>query len=241
MQKTVLLIHGWPKPIGKDDNIYRYFRQNGFRVCCPYLIRNETKFSVGGIRKILAKSLAGRTPDVIVGISLGGLLAPMIATDYPNSRLVIVASGVCYSPDNWVAKYGPKLCRAGLREVIRSFDRKLLLRAYKLINPNKSKKGERDQDDREIFNNMNRVLGLPDRRIREVIDFVYRVDNRELLPKIENKTIIFSGSHDTIMPCSQGRLMNHLVKNSQLFILGGRHHDLIGSGMLKILGDFLEF
>jgi len=240
VQKTVLIIHGWPQPIEEDHHIYRYFREKGFLVCCPYLFKMEDDFSSDGVKKILVKALGGKSPDVIVGISIGGLLVPGIAPDYPRAKLVFISSGTHLSPKNWFVKYGPRLCRIGMVKLVKSLNKKLLLKAYKLINPNKTKNKDECQPDEELISNIERVLELSDGRIKEVTDFVCKTNNRRLLAKIKNKTVIFSGDKDSVMPYKQGKQMSRLIKNSRFFVLKGKHHDLINEKLLKILDGFLE-
>ena len=240
MQKTVLIIHGWPQPIGEDHRIHRYFREKGFWVCCPYLFKMEGEFSSDGVKKMLIGALEGKSPDVIVGVSIGGLLVPSVALDYPRAKLVFVSSGTRFSPKNWFVKYGPRLCRIGMIKLVKSLDEKLLLRVYRLINPNRIKTKDECQSDGELLSNMERVLELPDDRIREITDFISKTNNRKLLTKIENRAVIFSGDSDSIMPYRQGKKMNRLIKNSRFFVLKGKHHDLINNELLKILDDFLE-
>ena len=50
-------------------------------------------FNVEGIKNKIQCELNGTVPDVIVGISMGGLIAPHLAKDYPTTKLIMIASG----------------------------------------------------------------------------------------------------------------------------------------------------
>jgi pimeloyl-ACP methyl ester carboxylesterase len=241
VQKTVLLIHGWPQPVEDNDLIWRYFTCKGYKVYCPYLFKTGRNFSLVETRKRLIECLEGKCPDVIVGISIGGLILPGLAKDYPEAKLIFIASGVCFSPDHWLAKHGLKLCGRKIVKLVKMIDEKWLLRLYRFINPNRCWGSGVDQAKEELEDNLKKVLELSEDRIVEVLNTIRKIDNAELLAKLDNKAVIFSGDKDTMMPVEQGEKLNLLMKNSRFFILGGRHHDLIGSRMLKILGDFLEF
>jgi len=236
----VIIVHGWPQPITEKDLIYRYFSQKGYHVCCSYLYKMKGKLSLEKIKRELAELSKGAVPNVIVGVSIGGLLVPHLALDYPEAKLVFVSSGAHLSPKNWFVRYGPGLCRVGLVKLARFLNKKLLLKIYKLINPNKVKRRSVGQSGDELFDNLEKVLELPDSRIREIADFVSKIDNSDLLTKIKNKTVIFSGDKDSVMPYKQGKKMSRLIKNSRFFVLKGKHNDLVDEEMLKNLDGFLE-
>jgi len=236
----VLIIHGWPQPVGEKDLIYQYFRQKGYRVFCPYLFKMKKCFSLLEVKRELVTCLGGKKPEVIVGISVGGLIMPSLAMDYPKAKLVFVATGTCFAPDNWLAKYGVRWCNKGVIRIIKRVGERWLLRFYRIVNPNRCWNDKESQPDGMLKDNLAKTLALSEERIAEIIDTVGKIDNREILKTLKNKAIIFSGDKDMVMPAEHGRKIASLMRNSQLKILSGKHYNLIGEEMFGTLDGFLD-
>ncbi|SRR3989344_3043342 len=104
MKRVVLILHGWPR-IDSDSLIFKNFRRNKYTIICPYLFSDTFPFDLSGITKQVKLSLQGFNPDAIVGISLGGLILPKIARNYPKTKLIFVASGVTASLQSSVFRF----------------------------------------------------------------------------------------------------------------------------------------
>ena len=102
--KTVLLIHGYPEPIYEDSYLYSFFKDRGYNIIAPYLFTSEFKLTKEETKKFIEDKLNNKTPDVIVGVSMGGLIAPQIASDYSKAKLVLVATGPYVKTDIEILK-----------------------------------------------------------------------------------------------------------------------------------------
>jgi len=96
--KTAVLIHGFPEPIYKNSPLYSYFDLEGYSIIAPYLFSPGFKLTEDAVIKHIKTELNGRRPGVIVGISLGGLLAPALAKEYPDAKLVLIGTGPYIRP-----------------------------------------------------------------------------------------------------------------------------------------------
>ncbi|KKQ91989.1 MAG: hypothetical protein UU16_C0013G0018 [Candidatus Woesebacteria bacterium GW2011_GWA2_40_7] len=103
IEKTALILHGWPQPVEAGSINYpylEYFQSKGYTVFAPKLFTKDFVLKEPDAKKYIENLLGGKKPDVIVGISLGGLLLPKIAKDYPNAKLVFIASDPKIQPES---------------------------------------------------------------------------------------------------------------------------------------------
>jgi pimeloyl-ACP methyl ester carboxylesterase len=242
--KTVVLIHGFPEPIYKDTPLYRYFDNLGYSIIAPYLFSPKFKLTQTDVTEYVKKELEGRTPDVIVGVSLGGLLAPAVAREYPNARLVLVGTGpyikIKTGGMNELIKIGKTPVFDIVYDLIEHVPTPLYALLYKMFNHPKMTPEEKLKLNEHIVKNWTSVRRVSENEDREVIDFLTSVNNTLLLKSLKNKTLIFAADNDSMMPPNLSRKMNHLIKHSRLVIGTGRiHYTVFDETDYKELGKFL--
>lgn len=84
--KQALILHGWPQ-----YRIDRYFlsshlRKKGANVIMPNMFSRDYIFSPANVLNDALTRLNGKKLDVIVGISLGGLIAPHIMRHFSDAN-----------------------------------------------------------------------------------------------------------------------------------------------------------
>lgn len=99
VKKTAVVIHGWPRPATLVENLGSFLEDRGYKVVIPDYLRKQKGFSLEGSLKIIKRELRGSQPDLIIGLSLGGIIAPHIAKYFPRARLVLVATGARFDPE----------------------------------------------------------------------------------------------------------------------------------------------
>jgi len=92
---------------------------------------------------------------------------------------------------------------------------------------------------RILAENIDFFRSLPLARVKEVMRFLERVDNRELLKRLRNRTLIFGGQNDGLMPVALAQEMNGLIKDSRLVMTEGGHFDTVHDDYLGEIGKFL--
>ena len=70
--KTALLIHGWPCYFEDKEEIILLFQKLGYKVIAPKLFLDE--YNIQNINNEI-NSLLDKDPEVILGFSLGGIIA----------------------------------------------------------------------------------------------------------------------------------------------------------------------
>lgn len=237
-----LIIHGYPQPIAKDHLLYDFFEQNNWEVIAPYLFTDEFVLSRENAQKYLEKELGDKKPDVIVGVSLGGLIAPLIAQNYPDSKLVLIATGAYFKPRSkmlWLVLIIKKFLGFTYK-LISLIPKRILFLFYRLVSPLSTK----DTSAKEVYNldakrNIDFILKIPASKHKEIIDSALKIDNRQLLTTIKNKTLIFTGKNDVLMPLELSRELRTLIAGSRLVITPGQHFNVFTKDNLADLKAFL--
>jgi pimeloyl-ACP methyl ester carboxylesterase len=240
--KVVLLLHGWPNTVADGSFPVRYFKSKGFTVLNPKWFVLRKPISMEGLVKTLSNTLENTKPDVIVGFSAGGLIAPHLADLYPQSRLILVATGPFLNPKSLKYKLLLKEVNTNLLFPLLGTAKKIpmekLKKIYEKLYPNNI-----GQDDESYMEDMNRNLDAirnADEVLKDNSDFIRKIDNTQFLPKIQNKTLIISMDEDPLMPVELGRELNRLIKGSVFHIVHASHFDLFNKDAAAVVDIFLE-
>lgn len=244
MKKTALILHGWPQPILKDGVYYRNFEKWGYNVVAPWFFAEDFKLTSENAKEYIEKSLAGRSPDVIMGISMGGLFAPQVAQDYPKAKMILIATAPKAKPKNLtfnllIALAKNKRMRNALN-IVKVLPEKFLFGFYGIVNPFKGTAKEKPNYMTDMKNNFKYMLKIPVSKEAEIVDLITKIDNTELLKTLKNETLIFVGKNDSLMPQDLGDKLNDLLSNSRVIVSHGSHWDVISEPSFLEMKKFLE-
>lgn len=243
--KIAVLIHGYPEPIYKNSPLYVYFENNGYEIIAPYLFDSKFKLNPDNVTVYIKEKLKGRAPSVIVGLSLGGLLAPHLAKEFPKAKLVLMATGPKISCEvnilNEVINMKGKSVLLPLLEVAKFCPTWLYSLIYRLVNHSELSEKEKKELENHIVKNWKCITSLDLEEDLEVLDFLSHTDNTVLLHSLKNKTLIFAGDGDVMMPSILSKKLKSLIRNSKLIINSNRlHFSVFTSGDEKYLNEFLN-
>ena len=73
MQKVALILHGWPQTNMNQHILSKFFRKKGYALLTPNLFDEDWGGSIKDLVESVNRKLDGRNPEVIVGISMGGV------------------------------------------------------------------------------------------------------------------------------------------------------------------------
>lgn len=245
--KVVVILHGWPRPMMVDYQLYKFFRDRNYEVVAPHYLEGKESFSPDVVVKVIQDRLKGHVPDVIVGYSLGGLVLPYVAHHYPEAKLVIIGSGTRFNPtlralgvlDAMMSrKIGWRIARQ-VKNLPRKSLEWLLRKAYPFIQGSDV---DKEMYEMGIVENVYSLVNeLPAGREVEVINFIRTCDNRELLRTLPNKSLIFSGELDSVMPAFLGEELRECLQNSRIVRGKTYHHNLLNQKNIReidsLLGD----
>jgi len=244
MSKTALIIHGWPQPIDPEGEYYRHFEKWGYKVYSPWIFSNTLELTTGTANKYVLDSFKDRIPDVIVGISMGGLVAPQIAQLFPKAKLILIATAPKLRPNSKLFKFlinsakNKNLSKA--LEIAKILPEKFLYKFYGAVNPFRGSDKEKPAYMKDMKRNFKYILEIPISKEREIVEFATSIDNTEMLKALKNETLVFSGENDLLMPQGEGTRLVDLVPNSRLVVSKGSHFDVIAEPSFVEMEKFLS-
>ena len=243
MMKNALILHGWPEHRVDKYFLTEHLRKQGYRVLTPDMFVRGYIFDPKNVVAKVKELLGKEKLDFAVGISLGGLVLPYVALEYPEAKLLFMSTGPYLRADSPFFNFILGLFRNTWILKIMSWVLKLpisiLAVFYRLGSPFSGTAEELNEYDRDMEHNINLVRGIPVEEEVEIINFVHGADNTVLLKKIKNRTIIFNGEKDLFMPAERGRLLHKLLVNSELVINDGEHFNVFGKKDLLRVNQFL--
>ncbi|HLE48930.1 MAG TPA: alpha/beta fold hydrolase [Patescibacteria group bacterium] len=243
MAKTALILHGWPQTELNQHFLIKFLKKEGYDVLTPSLYFNLKDLNIKNSTNVIINGLEGKKPDLIIGISMGGLILPRVAVKYPNAKLIFIASGVHFKPNLLLANLGIMVFRVKLfrKVLIRIGDNipiEILEKLYRIFNPYTGDK------DREIYEedlklNLIEMKKHPFEKHLALLDLIENIDNREILPNIKNRSLIFNGKNDLLMPRKGGEHLRELLENSKFIVNEGGHFCVFNKKDLSTIKEFL--
>ncbi|KKS33274.1 MAG: hypothetical protein UU93_C0001G0105 [Candidatus Amesbacteria bacterium GW2011_GWA2_42_12] len=241
--KNALILHGWPEHRVDKYFLTEHLRKSGYQVLTPDMFVRGYVFDPKNVVAKVKELLNGERLDFAVGISLGGLILPHVALEYPEAKLLFMSTGPYLKADspffNFILGLFRNIWVLKMMSWVLKLPTPILAVFYKLGSPFNGTVEEHVEYDRDMEHNINLVRGIPVEEEAEIIGFVHRADNTELLRKIKNKTIIFNGEKDLFMPAGRGKLLHKLLENSELVINDGEHFNVFGEKDLPRVDEFL--
>ena len=158
-------------------------------------------------------------PSLLLGWSLGGMLAMQLAHLYPErvDGLALVSTTPRFrADDNWPHGSSDKVFN-GFRQAIESGSPKALNRFFALMLHG-------DEITRSDFNRLAKAAVDRENRVSEAgvkgaLELLESVDLREQIATITQPTLVIHGEADAIVPCAAGLwLTKHIPDNKQLFL-----------------------
>jgi pimeloyl-ACP methyl ester carboxylesterase len=243
-RKIILILHGFPG-LSHNDALHGCLKKMDCDIVIPDLFDSAFHFDTSEIQKYIESKLQGRKPDAILAFSMGGLIAPFIATKYPQAKLILIATGpridLAIKPFNFLVK---NLNIDYLKWVYKGFNHvpfNLYRALYEIFNPYK---GESDRKNRyyQDIEDMYQLLKKHDlEKLKEILQFVRITDTSEILEKLSNETLIIAGGHDVLMPHKLSLEIKEHVKKSRLIENSDRlHFEVFDERDFATVNDFIK-
>ncbi len=244
MKKVALILHGWPRKDIKERFLLNFLQKNDYEVFTPNLYVVDKGMKVEGLVRYITSQLKGKKPDLIVGISMGGLILPHIAERYPSAKLIFIATSAFLKPQSRLMKIGFRLLRYKFfRKIVVNFGNlasiRLLMFLHKVLSPSARGRG-RDTSIKDLRNNLKEIKCRSFTKHLALYDLICRIDNTDILKKLKNTSLIFNGSDDRIMPLFGGEYISNLLHNCTYIVNKAKHFNVFKKQDLDEVGSFLK-
>ncbi|MCP5296482.1 MAG: alpha/beta fold hydrolase [Zoogloeaceae bacterium] len=173
----------------------------------------------------------------IVGVSMGGMIAQVIAARYPQ-RVLSLTSIMSSSGNRAVSRSKPRALQALISQPSDPKDQdkavEHLIRLFGVIGSPGYPTDEADLRQR-IRRGMRRAYH-PAGVLQQLLAIIASGDRRALLGKIAAPTLVIHGADDPLLPVAAGRDTARHIKGAKLVVIDGMGHDL-PPGLLPRLVD----
>ncbi len=190
-------------------------------VRAPYTLNDMAADTVGLLDAL------GIARAHIVGVSMGGMIAQVVAARYPHR--VLSLTSIMSSSGNWkVSRARPRAMQALLSKPSDPEDTEQviehLIRLFGVIG---SPGYPTDQGElrRRIGHGVRRAYH-PAGVLQQLLAIIASGDRRRLLEKITAPTLVIHGADDPLVPVAAGRDTAHHIKGARLMVIDGMAHDL---------------
>jgi len=241
---NIIILHGFPAYSLDNYFLNKHFKEKGQNVIAPVMFVRNYTFSTENVLKDIEKILGERRVDVVIGISLGGLVAPYIASEYQKSKLILISTGVSLKTESFFFNLAVDLVKykigGWITPLVIKLPENMLLSLYRLGNPFKGVESKRSEYESDAKTNIRFIKSVGFDKIKEVVDFVKSTDNTNLLKTLKNKTIIFTGSNDVLMTKNNAMQLSKLIVNSKVYLSKGSHFNSFTPKDLPIIDSFIS-
>ena len=147
------------------------------------------------------------------GLSMGGMVGQWLGANAPE-RLgrIILANTACYYPDpaNWLKRI-EQVKEGGIAAIADAVIAVWLTADF------------REREPQVAANLKAMLLASPVAGYMACCDALSRLDQRELLPKISNPTLVIAGRHDNATPIAAGEMIRKAIPDASMTILDAAH------------------
>ena len=243
--KTALVLHGWPGLSKGDHEIIDHLKNSGYEVIVPELFSDEYFSIPDDIQKQVEKKLKGKSLDLGIGVSLGGLILPYFAERYPGMKMVFIASGPYLNADLKLFNLSLYLARnryifALIMMLVYKLPLSLLSFFYSVINPHNGPASLKEEYKKDMLENIEKIRKISKAKQADILHYIAVEDNSNRLGKLKNKSLIISGKNDLLMPKSGAVKLGQLLVNSELLVNDGSHLNVFNKENLDHIDKFIN-
>ncbi len=236
MTRHILVLHGFPNRETKDRPLSSYLSSLGFQVINPDLFIEGIRFGSDEFLDYIDEHIRGRKIEAIAGVSMGGLVLPLLLERYKDAKAVFLATGPRLAPKNNI-KTMIRIARPILpilKLLILMFPKNLLVWTYSNVLVRNKK------DPKSYLENIDSLKKIRCSKMHEIIDFAMKTNNLKILSEAENKALVVSCKDDLLMPLELGNEIASVMKNSQFITTKGVHRDVLNNSTKNKIKEFLE-
>ena len=224
--KPIVLIHAFPLSSGMWESQARLLVENGYRVILPDIpgfgenSDGSKRYSIAEMAEQISKLLdyLDISKTIIGGLSMGGYILFNLVRLAPEKLSALIFCDTTYAADTDEKRRSrfeliSKIENQGIGALVENMLPNLISEYTKQNNP--SLAAELKEKFLEV---------APEAAINALQSMAERVDNSELLAKIQVPTLLIFGEFDKVTDLENGQKMKQLISRSELAIIKNAGH-----------------
>lgn len=225
--KNIVLIHGWGVPSCVWQTIARSLTQE-FRVTLfdlPGYGNNLAWRDQHGLASISEKIYSViPKPSIILGWSMGGLIAMWLAINYPQTtaKLILTNSTPCFIEKNFWPGIAANVLSAFQEGLIKNFEQTMLRFISLQINTKNA------QDARKQLQFLRKIIYVKENYseaiLHDGLNILLNTDLRLELPKIQAPILWLLGENDRLVPAAVNQHLAAYLPQTQIKVLRTAAH-----------------
>jgi len=223
----IYLLHGWALNSRVWDAVLPELTQHGKVIAIDLPGHGKSDLPANGLYDLdtvtdEVKQIL-ETNAIVVGWSLGGLVALNLACRYPEmiQKLVLVAGSPQFvRSEDWPNAVGKNVIDGFAQNLLSDY-RSTILRflAIQALGSDQAKYAIREMREKVFINGEPHLTAL-----QEGLNLLINTNLRSALSSIRCPSLIVLGGKDTLIPANTGADTANLLANSQLAIIDGAGH-----------------
>jgi esterase/lipase len=242
MKKIAVVLHGWPVPVNQSNKVCDILVVAGYKVVMPEYMKLSGDFSPNKVVEHIVKILEKNKPELVVGVSLGGLLVPYLAKKFPEAKLLIVASGYEFRPKmKWFEKAVKGIAKKGENRTVKILGKMpwwMWSKCYKVLQQVDRNDWKKIRKDVENFGKSIKLIKV--QKQVQLAKFLEGCNNAALLRVLKNKTLVIAGQRDKLMPLDQSRMINILIEDCELVECDATHYRVLNEEVIEKIYNFIR-
>lgn len=243
MEKMAVLLHGYPAEKRQSTPVRELLEKMGYKVLAPKYMECQEKFSISWFRRELKKEIGDGTVEVIIGVSLGGMILPYLVRDYPKAKLIFIATAARFKPKmklvSGTVKMVSKNHSVEMMKLIKKLPEGLLKEIYNVVYKAKTEEDKKLVEADKIAI-IEAIRVIHPNKHQEMANFILKTDNRKIISKIKNPTLVIAAEHDVLMPTELGRELGEGIKGSIFKLIPAEHYNILAGTALREVEKFLS-
>jgi esterase/lipase len=243
VNKIAIIIHGYPQTANSEHPLVKILEKHKYKVIKPYLFEDKIPFSLKTVLDKYENLLNNVSPDLIIGISMGGLIAPFLAQKYPKAKLVLIATGNMIKTKSRSVNFFIFLATTRVGSLIINFVQRLPQRIffsiYRFVSPNTKDQYKNSKYIDDAKDNLAAFLSISPLKHRQIAQTITKLDTLDILRSLRNETLIITGTKDVLMPEERSELLAKTISKSKLVKTPVPHFDTINENTLKSIQEFI--
>lgn len=230
-QYPIVLISGWAMPAGAMESLAQALDADHRRVSIvelPGLVRESEACKISHDWNSLLTYLDHQLfekPAVLVGWSLGGMLATLYASRYPNNVAAVVNLGVnaCFvQKDSWQQAMDPTLFASFYQGMSQSRD-KTLQQFVLLCSSGSPRRKELSKALQALLSDADLEHQAEDSTLLSLLGLLGKSDIRSAFADIHCPVTHLFGNEDALVPVEAARAIEQGFPRHRVQVLDGGH------------------